>query len=69
MAKLIKGTAKADKLTVNESNVRLNAGRGKDVITIKKGKNSIIHGDAGNDTIYINGGNGNRIFGDAGKDT
>ena len=69
MAKKINGTAKADKLTVNESNVTLRAGKGNDTITIKKGSKSIIHGDAGNDKIYINGGSSNSIYGDAGKDT
>lgn len=69
MAKIINGTKKADNLTVNESNVTLNAGKGNDTITIKKGKNSVIHGDAGNDKIYINGGSNNDIYGDAGKDT
>ncbi len=69
MAKIINGTAKADNLTVKESNVIVNAGKGNDIITIAKGKKNIIHGNKGNDTIYINGGSSNSIYGDEGNDT
>ena len=68
--KPIKGTAKADKIKVTESDVIVNAGKGNDIITLSKGKKNIIHGDAGIDTIAIEkkAGTGNKIYGDAGKD-
>ena len=71
MAKTIKGSAKADKLTVNESNIILNAGKGNDTITVTKGSKGTIRGEAGNDTIIVKKtvGTKNKIYGDAGIDT
>ena len=71
MAKTIKGTAKADKLKVIESNITIKAGGGNDTITVSKGSKIIVRGDAGNDKITIekNVGQGINVYGDTGNDT
>lgn len=66
MANTIKGTAKADKLAVNENDVTLTAGKGNDIITVKKGRKSVIHGNGGNDTIKMTGGSYSTVYGDEG---
>jgi len=68
MAK-IKGTLKADTITVNASNVIVVTGKKmlKKAIA-KKGINE-IYADKGNDIIYVKGGKNNTIYGGAGKDT
>ena len=68
MANTIKGTAKADKLAVNENDVTLTAGKGNDIITVKKGRKSVIHGNGGNDTIKMTGGSYSTVYGDEGAE-
>ncbi len=70
MSKRKNGTAAADKIVVSESSLIVRAGKGNDIITVKKGHINEIHGDAGNDKITVNKtiGKNNEIYGDSGKD-
>ena len=67
----LKGTLSADVLIIKHSQVTVKAGKGNDKITVSKGANNIVHGDAGNDQITVgkNAGKGNKVYGDAGNDT
>ena len=61
--KVIKGTAKADKITLKESNIDIYASTGNDSITLSKGNKNNIRGEAGNDTMVIasGAGTGNKL--------
>ena len=68
MASVI-GTPKADKITVNASEVIVATGKkSKPYAISKKGKNT-INGAAGKDTITVSGGKSNYIYGGKGNDT
>ena len=65
----VKGTNKADKITVNASEVIVVTGKkGKPSAISKSGKNT-INGAAGKDTITVSGGKSNYIYGGKGNDT
>ena len=67
--KIVKGTAKTDKFTVNEVNVIVvTAHRSKTVSISKKGNNKMF-GAAAKDTFTVKGGKHNYIYGDKGNDT
>ena len=67
----LKGTNAADVLTVKHSQVTVTAGKGNDKITVSKGANNVLHGNAGADRITLgkSAGKGNKVYGDAGNDT
>ena len=65
----VKGTNKADKITVNASEVIVVTGKkGKPSAISKSGKNT-INGAAGKDTITVSSGKSNYIYGGKGSDT
>ena len=64
----VKGTKKADKITVNANNVIVVTGKNGSTEKIsKKGKNRIF-GAAAKDTFTVKGGKHNYIYGDKGND-
>ena len=64
MAKIIKGTKKADTITVNAGNVIVATGKKSSAEKISKNGKNYIFGVGGNDTIYVKGGKNNYIYGD-----
>ena len=62
------GTKKADTIEITASKLTIKAGKGNDKITLTKGKNNTVYGEAGNDTITVNGGSSNKLYGGAGND-
>lgn len=64
----VKGTAKADKFTVNASNVIVVTGKTTKRPSIAKNGKNKIYGAAGKDTFTVSGGKNNYIYGDAGND-
>ena len=62
------GTKKADTIEITVSKLTIKAGKGNDKITLTKGKNNTVYGEAGNDTITVNGGSSNKLYGGAGND-
>ena len=82
ITKTIKGTTKADVITVTEksaavnkkkysvaaSEVTVKAGRGNDTIKVTGGDSRKINGDSGVDTITINKGKSHVVHGNSGND-
>ncbi len=62
----VTGTKAADVLTVKHSRVTVNAGKGKDKITVSSGSKHRIYSEAGNDIITVKArtGSGSKIYGD-----
>ena len=67
--KTVLGTSKADKITVNASEVIVATGKKSKPYAISKSGKNTIKGAAGKDTITINGGKSNYIYGGKGSDT
>ena len=67
--KIVKGTAKTDKFTVNEVNVIVVTAQKSKTETISKNGNNKIFGAAAKDTFTVKGGKRNYIYGDKGNDT
>ncbi len=62
MAKTIKGTKKADTITVNAANVIVVTGKEESKKAISKSGNNYIIEVGRNNTIYVNGGKKNYIY-------